>query len=213
MEKKDAMHTKDRKSGDIVLAAIQCMRHFGAENVQVAQIAAQAGISTRTLNRYYPEKNILLSEAAYCYVLDKYAEFAASYRAADKAGLSGLERLCLFLRMQRNYCQTDLMDAMAFVDMNLFRLRHEALGDYRNDPRAGCIRVIVRDDLRRGIQDGSIRATLDEDRTAALISATYNGMMQRLTHVFQSDQPPEQKQRLFPIFDDYLAMLTGYLQA
>ncbi len=85
-----ARHTRQQAIDEILDAAISCVLALGVDNVQVAQIAAKAGISTRTLHRYYPYKAALLSDAAAKHLWGVYTSFADAYDGMDKDGKTGL---------------------------------------------------------------------------------------------------------------------------
>ena len=205
-------HQKEQIIDRIVDAAITCIRESGTDKVQITQIAAQAGMSTRTLHRYYPEKEALLADAAAKFLGTVYASFATAYSQADKTGLTGLSRLLLLLRLQRELCHENSVDAMLYLDM---RSRHPQYDLHKN---AWCARgnkslqqIVIRD-LEAGKQDGSIRSDIDTERLAAMIFASATGVIQRSICGSNSELPQEQTRRQHHILDDYIEMLTGYLR-
>lgn len=206
-------HAKGQIVESIIDAAIECILALGLDHVQITQIAAGAGISTRTLHRYYPEKEALLSDAASKYLWYAYTSFADHYEKADKTNMTGLQRLLLLLQSQRNYYRTDTIGAMMFVDMRMYHLRHGQTRHACAVAGAERVRNIVIDNLEACKADGSIRKDIDSSRTSAMISSSYNGVMQRMTLIYRSDMPEEKKSEAVLMFDDYMEMLTAYLSA
>ncbi len=193
-------------------AAIDCVLKDGVDVVQVAQIAKRAGMSTRTVHRYYPEKDTLLADAALKYLWEFYIHFAEEFEKMPKDGLTGMERLLLMFNCQRDFCKTDTTTAMMMIDLRFYRLKHCCEISDLNIEGTEKVKRIVFDCIELGQADGSIRKSLEPEMTAMLLSVTYNGLMQRLTMVNRSNMPEETKERIFPVYDEYAQMLERYLR-
>ncbi len=208
-----AKQSTDLNRDAILEAALACIQEYGAENVQITQIAARAGVSTRTLHRYFPEKDLLFCYAACRFLSRIYNALAEAYEKADKTGLSGLDRLLLLLSCQRKYYKTDALEAMLFIDVHIHWARY---GMKRNSwalQGGARLRDIVIGNLRAGIEDKSIRPDLQPESVADLISATYNGIMQRTTFLYRSQTPDAEHATVFALYDAYIDMLARYLRA
>ncbi len=205
--------SQGRVCDNILDAAIDCIVGSGVDTVQITQIAAGAGISTRTLNRYYPEKNGLLSEAASKFLWKTYTTIIEEYEKVNKTGTTGLERLLLFLKLWKDYYRTDAVEAMMFIDMKMSRVRHGMKKYSWTVPGGDRIKEIVIDALERGKQDGSIRDGIDSSRASALVTATYNGVIQRKMCLSCSASPQEAGNGLLDIFNDYIDMLVVYVRS
>lgn len=206
-----ARKSRDNIKERIKDAAIECALRDGMDLVQVAQIAKKAGMSTRTVNRYYPEKDALLADAATKYLWGFYVSFVEEFEKMPKDGLSGREKLLLLLSCQRDFCKTDTMTAMMMIDLRFYRLRHSSELNSVTIPGSEKVKRVVIDCLEEGRADGSIRAELDNETSAMLFSVTYNGMMQRLTMIYRSGMPEEVKEKVFLVFDQYYEMVERYL--
>ena len=196
----------------ILDATIACVFEYGLDAVQLTQIATTAGMSARTLSRYYPEKEALLADAATRYLSANYAAFVENYEKAPKAGLSGRERLLLFLSLQKDHFKERTLEAMMMVDLRFYRVRHGNTRPSWTIPGGDGVRGIVIDCIEDGMRDGSIRTDLDPAMTSALISATYNGMMQRMTMIYRSAMDDARKEPLYGMFGNYIDLADRYLR-
>ncbi len=90
-----------RTERQILNAALRVFARDGISRSRIADIAAEAGISTSTLYEYYKSKEDL----AYEIPMHHLAEFYAKYRDAAPYTLSARERLVLYLTMSTDYAR------------------------------------------------------------------------------------------------------------
>ena len=206
--------TKEAQDGvrrEIVEAAVECILQSNVDSVQITQIAARANISTRTLHRYYPEKATLLVEAVAEYLSQMYMAFAQMYESADKSGMNGLQRLMLVLQTQYDYCQAHPAFAARFIDLRMYRIRYGHRRGSWSLEGGEKIRDIVVSNLIDGQLDGSVRPELDVFRTAALISSSFHGVMQRMAFTRRAQVAEARRAEMTHVFDDCMEMLRNYL--
>lgn len=196
----------------ILNAVIACKIDAAGADVSLSQISCRAGISERTLNRYYPDKEILLYDAAILYLRQIYYTCADRYNKLDKTGMNGLQRLMLLIKMQIELNQTELKCAKVFVRAYTTALRTAV---YRDLPVSGCdapVRDIVLNCIEDGVSDGSIRPDIVPIDTYMLISSNYMGLVQRLIYCYSVELTKEEhKNQLLLVFNKYLQMLEEYL--
>ena len=207
-----AREPRERIIARILDATIESVFMYGLDAVQLTQIATTAGMSARTLSRYYPEKESLLADAASRYLTMNYAAFVENYEKTPKDGLSGRERLLLFLGLQKDHFKKQTLEAMMMVDLRFYRVRHSDVRPSWTIPGGDGVRGIVIGCIEDGMQDGSIREDIDPAITSALISATYNGMMQRLTMIHRSAMDDALKEPMYDLFERYIDMADCYLR-
>ncbi|BBF69982.1 MAG: TetR/AcrR family transcriptional regulator [Sphingobium sp.] len=90
-----------RTEQQILNAALRVFARDGISRSRIADIAAEAGISTSTLYEYYKSKEDL----AYDVPLSHLAEFFESYHANAASRTSARERLLLYLVMSADYAR------------------------------------------------------------------------------------------------------------
>lgn len=90
-----------RTEQQILNAALRVFARDGISRSRIADIAAEAGISTSTLYEYYKSKEDL----AYDVPLSHLAEFFESYHTSAASRTSARERLLLYLVMSADYAR------------------------------------------------------------------------------------------------------------
>ncbi len=90
-----------RTEQQILNGALRVFARDGISRARIADIAAEAGISTSTLYEYYKSKEDL----AYDVPMSRFAEFYDTYRFAVQAKVSTRERLLLYLTMSADYAR------------------------------------------------------------------------------------------------------------
>lgn len=108
-------HSQEMVIDGILDAAVGCVPEPGVDKVRLTQTAACAGVSTRTVNRHYPEKDGLLSDASSRFLCKIYTPIVEDNEKTDKTGETGLGRLLLFLRMWKAYYRTNTVEALLFA--------------------------------------------------------------------------------------------------
>lgn len=210
MRRKD----NDQMRTNILDAVIACKIDASGAEVSLSQISCRAGISERTLNRYYPDKEMLLYDAAIRHLRQLYEACADRYEVIEKTGLNGLQRLMLLIKMQVERYQTELTCAKVFVRAYTTALRTAV---YRDLPVSGCdapVRNIVLQCIEDGVADGSIRPDAAPIDTYMMISSNYMGLVQRLIYCYSVEFTQEEhKKELLLVFNKYLHMLQEYLDA
>lgn len=90
-----------RTERQIFNAALRVFARDGISRSKIADVAAEAGISTSTFYEYYKSKEDLAYDVPMFYL----ADFFESYRAAAPGSMSARERLLLYLTMSADYAR------------------------------------------------------------------------------------------------------------
>lgn len=156
-----------RTEQQIMGAALRVFARDGISRVRIADIAAEAGISTSTLYEYYKSKEDL----AYDVPLSHLAEFFESYRIAVADKFTAKERILLYLSMSADYAREHAewarilyLEIWPSVFVNETELRH-SMNDFS--------RVIVFL-VRQAMTEGSISSDRDAYETAAMLVGSVN---------------------------------------
>lgn len=83
---------------------------------------------------------------------------------------------------------------------------------YRKPGFGGEINKILMQNIEEGICDGSIRNNVNPTKMCVMISANFNGLMQRMMFVYHTKQTVITTDEIFSLLDEYLSMLDDYLQ-
>jgi AcrR family transcriptional regulator len=159
-----------RTEQQILTAALRVFARDGISRSRIADIAAEAGISTSTLYEYYKSKEDL----AYDVPLSHLAGFFEIYANAVAGKTSAQERLILYLVMSADYAREHAewarllyLEIWPSVFINEAELRH-SIDDFA--------RVIVFL-IREGMDEGWIRKGSDPYETAALLLGGINQLI------------------------------------
>lgn len=90
-----------RTERQIFNAALRVFARDGISRSKIADVAAEAGISTSTFYEYYKSKEDLAYDVPMFYL----ADFFESYRDAAPGSMSARERLLLYLTMSADYAR------------------------------------------------------------------------------------------------------------
>jgi AcrR family transcriptional regulator len=164
------------RRASIVAAAFKSIAEAGFEGLRTRDIADRAGINSATLHHYFPTKRDLVIAVA------QHLESRLRSERAQPADDGTLGILAALDRQVR--------------DVLLYHLeRPDILAVYREfvarAPRDPMIRALVEalhagwrggimDALRRGIEDGSLRADLDPKTAAGIILSTIWGFVSQI---------------------------------
>ncbi|WP_069337903.1 TetR/AcrR family transcriptional regulator [Sphingobium yanoikuyae] len=156
-----------RTEQQIMGAALRVFARDGISRVRIADIAAEAGISTSTLYEYYKSKEDL----AYDVPLSHLAEFFEGYRVAVADKVTAREKILLYLSMSADYAREHAewarilyLEIWPSVFVNETELRH-SMNDFS--------RVIVFL-VRKAMAEGSMSADRDAYETAAMLVGSVN---------------------------------------
>ncbi len=156
-----------RTEQQIMGAALRVFARDGISRTRIADIAAEAGISTSTLYEYYKSKEDL----AYDVPLSHLAEFFESYRTAVAGKDTARERLILYLSMSADYAREHAewarilyLEIWPSVSVSETELRH-SMDDFSR---------VVLFLVRQAMSEGSIAVNRDAYETAAMLVGSVN---------------------------------------
>lgn len=208
MEQRD----KERVAGDILDAVISCKRDAAGGDISITQVAARAGMSDRTLNRYFPDKERMVYLAAVRYLISHVKAISDRYVALDKTGLNGRQRLVQYIRTHVDHYRADMAEALLFVSAHACCISTAVGEKLRSSEYDTLSRQILFDCVERGVQDGSIRSDAVPLDVYLLVSSNFTGLVHRLVFLYSVDQTePDQRKAILSIFDKYL-LLDDYLR-
>ena len=156
-----------RTKQQILNAALRIFARDGISRSRIADIAAEAGISTSTLYEYYRSKEDLAYEVPSYHL----ATFFEGYRtaAADRSGV--IERLQLYLTMSADFAREHADWARLFyleiwpsVFITTTDVRHSV------DDFARVVLFLVRE----GMASGELSPTSDAHQTAGMLVGSVN---------------------------------------
>ena len=159
-----------RTEAQILNGALRVFARDGISRSRIADIAAEAGISTSNLYEYYKNKEDL----AYDVPLSHLASFFEEYRVAVADLDSARERLLLYLSMSADYAREHAewarllyLELWPSVEVGESELRH-SLNDFSR---------VMRFLVRQGMAEREWPADRDEYETAAILTGSINQLI------------------------------------
>ena len=156
-----------RTHQQILAAALRVFARDGISRSRIADVAAEAGISTSTLYEYYKSKEDLAYEVPMAHL----AEFFDSYRKAVAEKSGARDRLLLYLSMSADYAREHAdwarllyLEIWPSVFVNETDLRH-SIDDF--------LRVVIFL-IKQGIAEGIWSKARDPYQTAAILNGGLN---------------------------------------
>lgn len=156
-----------RTEQQILNGALRVFARDGISRARIADIAAEAGISTSTLYEYYKNKEDL----AYDVPMSRFAEFYDTYRIAVQAKTSTRERLLLYLTMSADYAREHVewgrllyLEIWPSVLVSETEMRH-SIDDF--------VRVMVYL-IKCGMKEGWIRSDRSPYETSSILLGGIN---------------------------------------
>ena len=156
-----------RTEQQILNAALRVFARDGISRSRIADIAAEAGISTSTLYEYYKSKEDLAYEVPSYHLATFFDEYRAV--AADKAGV--IERLQLYLTMSADFAREHAEWARLFY-LEIWPSVFITTTDVRRsvDDFARLILFLVRE----GMASGDLSPKTDPYQTTAMLLGSVN---------------------------------------
>jgi AcrR family transcriptional regulator len=183
--------TADRRQA-LVRAAFARIARDGFEGLRTRDVAADVGVNVATLHYYFPTKEALI-RAVFGHAMHKFG-------ATMPTTGSPAEQLRRHLTALRRLLKED---RELFAVMGELTLRA---------PRDAAIATIVRDDdawhhtirelIRRGAEQGSLRADLDPDDASALLISAIKGVSLPTSASFR----PERVDQSFRQIEQWLGL-------
>jgi AcrR family transcriptional regulator len=173
---------KEQNIQKVLEASMQCFLRYGIENTQMKDIASAAGVSIRSISRYFANKDELVVQVTQFHIAlqkEREEELLAELQASEQPAIEKVRQylllikqafwnnyeFCIFLANSELYLgQTDTNQQTSLVFFDHFcYLTH-----------------ILRDFLNAGIEQGSITKITDVEMEAKMLCQSYFGFLIQL---------------------------------
>lgn len=167
--------------------AIKCLGENGINATKVSDIAKRAGVTTRSIERYYGGKENLLEEAVTHIVGKMFKVTAENLKIADFGddSVTGLKWMEKFIDLQIEYFRENYLEYMSVAEIEIYFYRkNQSLSISENHLASlKSVREILVKIINYGKKDGSIRKEVEPVDVASLVSVVLQGAMLRLSIV------------------------------
>lgn len=160
----------------------------GIYGTKVADIAKRAGVTPRSIERYYGGKENLLEMAAYRMVDKNFQAMAENLRSLQGKNLTGLEFMESFLDLQIAYFKENYIEYLSIEEIEKYFYRKDLCRDLLKEhfKHLKKMRIIVERILEYGKKDGSIRKEVSPTAVSDMVNAVLQGTMMRIAILYKN---------------------------
>lgn len=187
-----------RRREFIIQNAFQMFSERGIEVVRISEIARKSRVSDNTIYRYFENKENLVREAFIMLWSNIMNGVETSVEnTSNYSQMTGLQQVRAWIEGFRQLYMFDKAFVMFSYEAKLYLLRHKVkLDKYQQDILMRNIRGPCLDALRKGKQDGSITADIDEEDLFYAIWGTIRGYVAKIViyeGLYGEDSPWESR--------------------
>lgn len=206
------MTQRSNTKAKILEAVLACKEQDMSDEPQLTQIAAKAGISVRTLNRYYPNKEDLICLAYLQFLQMKFDEIICRFEKMDLSNLNGYERLLTFFSVSK-YLDKDNIDKAVFLSYVYTKCVQYGMKEPKpfKAMTARC-RAIVATLLEKGQRDHSVKPGLDIDTTINIIEIGFSGLMKKMVMADSNNMMEQEKPHVLSLYRELKDILECYMR-
>ncbi|MEA4854330.1 MAG: TetR/AcrR family transcriptional regulator [Christensenella sp.] len=198
----------------VLQAAIWCFLHMGIESTTRMSIAKKAGVTERSVQRYFGNLESLRLEAMKVFMRDYSTMLYTRYQERISEKDSGAERLKVFLKTYAYSIEIDDPKiSLVAHEIEIHFIKNRIPFDCVN---AGIYDANTRDNLihellQKGKTDGSINASVDIEKIYMYIITTFPGMLVRTAMLSRNDFYTGSDMLTRTIIDQYIDVLDGLI--
>lgn len=167
---------------NVLEEALNCFNNYGIEETKIVSIAKAAGVTSRSVYRYFGTKENLVLQVAIDFLnkgFDVVEKHIAKKNFQEKNGLMQVED---FFNLQIKHFKEEPADALMLKEFEVFLRKHADSEDLmtvyveRFNERKNILEMA----LQKGIADGTIRSDMDMDLVSRTLAVTFAGVLQRI---------------------------------
>lgn len=195
---------KQNNKNRVIQHALVCFIDQGIDGTTIAEIAERAGLTERSVYRYFSSKSDLVLETALLFWEDAMNRAAALYDSGLFSDLCGAEQIRMILRAYAELYFTEPEKLIFVHEAEIYLYKYELSRLSGNMPPAAYheFRAPLARAIRRGIADGSVRNDPD---IALLYSNAYDallGLIQKMSiknpqGAYQNGNDPKKRLEYF----------------
>lgn len=129
--------------------ALECFIKNGINNTRVSEIAAESGLTQRSVFRYFPSKDDIVIAAAFCYWERTKAYIARELRRHTDDAQTGIEQINIILNSYANMLFVD-PEGIRFFAGRRSRAVQRRQERARHQPPTGALRGVQRPPVTGG---------------------------------------------------------------
>lgn len=198
----------------VLNCAIECFKSHGLEATTVTMVAKQVGLTTRSLQRYFGNKNNLVMQAMALLLNQSYIEIKNSFESKDFLSKTGFEQIIEILKIRAEHVKKHFEVTINLTELEVYfsknNLNLEIFRKYMGG--SGYVDIALSKSLDLALKDSSIRSDIDKIAAIDVLSTTYKGLLQRVAFLYNNK---ELKSEVSPdrLIDSFIKVITSYLKS
>ncbi|VYU72738.1 transcriptional regulator BetI [Eubacterium limosum] len=210
-----AVDQREENMPRVIEAAIWCFENVGIEKTTRVLIAKKAGVTVRSIQRYFGTLENLIVEAIGVYMQRYNNCLKAELNRLAESNANGYEQLIAFLRNHLNYYRPDMPKSLVVHEMELYFLKHDIPLTvlYQKVFNNKTQRSVIGELFKKGLDDGSIKKHSDIEVIYAYLVTTFPGMLIRISMMGAGFKHVPTNVTTEMIFDKYIEILGSLIKA
>lgn len=167
---------------NVLEEALNCFNNYGIEETKIVTIAKAAGVTSRSVYRYFGTKENLVLQVAIDFLNKGFGTVEKHIAKKNFQEKNGLKQVEDFFNLQIKYFKEEPADALMLKEFEVFLRKHadseELMTVYveRFNERKNILEMA----LQKGIDDGTIRNDIDLDLVSRTLAVSFAGVLQRI---------------------------------
>lgn len=198
----------------VLKCAIECFKVHGLELTTVTMVAKRAGLTTRSLQRYFGNKNNLVMQAMALLLNQSYIEIKNCFENESFLTMTGFEQIIEILKIRADHVKKHYEITINITELEVYFSKNNlSLGIFKKHmgDGTGYVEVASAAAIETALQDGSIRKDIDKDIVFQMVTTAYKGLLQRVAFLY-CDEKSQQKTNPELLIDSFITVLTAYLK-
>ncbi|NCB52675.1 MAG: TetR/AcrR family transcriptional regulator [Clostridia bacterium] len=187
---------RERNVRNVLEQAVACFKELGIELTTLTEIARRAGVTARSIQRYFGTKDNLIQNAMSVLYEELYAEMRINVESEEFCKKNGFRQVIDLLLLRATLAKRNPYAINSVTEYEMYFTRQgnrfEDCAFSENSAYFNYVTERLKCALSKGITDGSIRADADEEAAVDLLSLAYKGLLQRVSIIYVNGDIQEQ---------------------
>lgn len=192
----------------------ECLKEKGIQGTTVDIVAKRAKLTTRSIYRYFGNRNQMIFEFAEKFLDVYYGNIVSRIADTGNEEKCGMEKMVQFLKIHCELFQKQYKDLILLGELEIYFSKQEATDRLfeKHVEKVRKIRNICMDILEEGMRDGSICQYAEKEVLSEMLVNAYTGLMRRIALIYQKsefkDVPDPVRQ-----MEEYERVILSYLKS
>ncbi|MGE4485035.1 MAG: TetR/AcrR family transcriptional regulator [Oscillospiraceae bacterium] len=180
---------RERNVRNVLEQAAACFKEFGIEATTLTLIAKRAGVSARSIQRYFGTKDNLIRNVTLVMLEEPYIELREYVDSEEFDKKTGFEQVIDILLLRARFASNDPHAVNSLTEFEVYFSKH---GYNQQAAYYSYVKERLKKSFLKGIADGSICSDTYEETALNFLTLAYKGLLQRISIIYTSKEIEEQ---------------------